>query len=216
MARTVKRPEERRLEIIQAAANLFSVKGYEKTAVNDIIQDIGVAKGTFYHYFNSKEEIADAVIQMVIQESIPVLREIERKEGVAAVEKLLQVTEAFSAKATQAYRDGLMNHLHQEGHSVFHQKMKVQMIKDYVPILTSIVEQGVREGQFHTLYPQQITEFLLVGLHFMLDPSLFACSKEQFNEKVKAVSEIYEKMLGTAPGSFSLVSVYLEELYPAQ
>lgn len=59
LTRTVKKPEERRWELIHAATELFSEHGYEKTSVNDIIQKIGVAKGTFYHYFKSKEEIAD-------------------------------------------------------------------------------------------------------------------------------------------------------------
>lgn len=212
MTRTVKKPEERRWQLIQAATELFSEQGYEKTSVNDIIQKIGVAKGTFYHYFKSKEEIADAVIQAQIEESIPLFQEIAGREGESALDKFLQTTEAFLKKAAKNYQSGLMNALHHESNSLFHQRLKIQMIKDYVPIMSSIVEQGVQEGCFHTGFPEQVTEFLLVGLHFMLDPSLFSCSKERFAEKVKAVEEIYEKMLGAAPGSFSPVTPYFAGL----
>ncbi|MEW9669905.1 TetR/AcrR family transcriptional regulator [Ammoniphilus sp. 3BR4] len=212
MTRTVKKPEERRWELIQAATELFSEQGYEKTSVNDIILKIGVAKGTFYHYFKSKEEIADAVIQVQIEESIPLFQEIAGRKGEPALNKFLQVTEAFLQKAAKNYQSGLMKVLHHERNSLYHQRLKIQMIKDYVPIMAGIVEQGVQEGCFHTSYPEQVTEFLLAGMHFMLDPSLFSCSKEQFTEKVRAVGEIYEKMLGAAPGSFSAVTPYFAGL----
>jgi AcrR family transcriptional regulator len=60
--RVIKEPEERRNEILDTAETLFFTKGYGKTTVNDILQAIGIAKGTFYYYFKSKEEVMDAVL----------------------------------------------------------------------------------------------------------------------------------------------------------
>ena len=54
MARTVKEPDVRRNEILDVAQQFFYTKGYEQTSVHDIIDQIGIAKGTFYHYFGSK------------------------------------------------------------------------------------------------------------------------------------------------------------------
>ena len=60
--RIVKKHNERKQEIINTALKIFIHKGYEKTSVNDILNEIGIAKGTFYHYFKAKEEVLDAVI----------------------------------------------------------------------------------------------------------------------------------------------------------
>ena len=52
----------RRAEIIDAAERRFASQGYLQTSVSEIIGDAGIAKGTFYHYFQSKESVMYAVI----------------------------------------------------------------------------------------------------------------------------------------------------------
>jgi AcrR family transcriptional regulator len=47
----------RRTEILDVAQSLFYRKGYEPTSVQDIITEIGIAKGTFYHYFSAPSKI---------------------------------------------------------------------------------------------------------------------------------------------------------------
>lgn len=106
-----------------------------------------------------------------------------------------------------------MTHLHHKDNVLLHQKMKVCMIKEYVPIISSVLKQGVEEGVFHTDFPDEITEFLLVGLHFMLDPSLFSLTHEQLIAKLDAIDEIYEKLLGAPKGSFPSIKQYFEKLY---
>ena len=68
--RIVKEHDERRNEIITTAEEFFLTKGFNKTTVNDILKRIGIAKGTFYHYFVSKEEVLDAVIGQIIDQEI--------------------------------------------------------------------------------------------------------------------------------------------------
>ena len=60
--RIVKAHDERKNEIIDTAQNLFMTKGYSTCSVAEIIDAIGIAKGTFYHYFKSKEEVLDAIV----------------------------------------------------------------------------------------------------------------------------------------------------------
>ena len=58
MARPVKKsPEQWKKEILDAAQHLFLDKGYEETSVSDIMNLAGGAKGMFYRFFQSKEEI---------------------------------------------------------------------------------------------------------------------------------------------------------------
>ncbi len=60
MARIARAPDERRSEPITCAQKLFYTKGYESTSVSDIVTEVGAAKGTFYHYFESKQAILEA------------------------------------------------------------------------------------------------------------------------------------------------------------
>ncbi|MEK4183428.1 TetR/AcrR family transcriptional regulator [Bacillus sp. FSL K6-1145] len=213
MNRIVKKPEERRSEIISVAKDLFSSNGYENTTISDIIKKIGVAKGTFYHYFKSKDEIADAVIQDSIDSSVQVFKQINNNSDLKAIEKFINIIQFFSQETSNHFSDGLMTHLHHKDNVLLHQKMKVCMIKEYVPIISSVLKQGVEEGVFHTDFPDEITEFLLVGLHFMLDPSLFSLTHEQLIAKLDAIDEIYEKLLGAPKGSFPSIKQYFEKLY---
>ena len=72
--KTVKDAELRRQEILMTAKKLFIKKGYDKTSVNDILKVVDIAKGTFYYYFSSKEEVLEAIIipRFYVQ-SIPIV-----------------------------------------------------------------------------------------------------------------------------------------------
>ena len=57
--RVVKKPEERKAEMVAAAAKLFAQQGFVRTSVSEIVSAVDVAKGLFYYYFTTK---ADMVI----------------------------------------------------------------------------------------------------------------------------------------------------------
>lgn len=57
-----KKAEERRNEILDAADELFGQKGFDGTSTNDLLEKVGIARGTLYHHFKSKEDIMDALI----------------------------------------------------------------------------------------------------------------------------------------------------------
>ena len=61
--RIVKDAKERRNEILDVAERLFCEKGFDNTSTNDILAEIGIARGTLYYHFKSKEDILDAMIE---------------------------------------------------------------------------------------------------------------------------------------------------------
>ncbi len=195
MARITKDPEERRNEIIETAMELFNAKGYEHTAVSDIVKKIGVAQGTFYYHFKSKEEIAEAVIDRYLAEQIVIANKIVTDPDLHAIDKLLSLMhEQLTSMAS--YR-GIKEYVNKESNALLHQKLLIKKITSYVPFLTSIVEQGIKEGVFQVSNPQVVSEFLLIGTHFMFDVGFFQWSQEEFINKLKAMGEITEKLLGT-------------------
>ena len=69
MPRIVKDPDVRRNEILDVAQKQFYQKGYEQTAIRDVIDEVGIAKGTFYYYFNSKLDLLDAMIERMFDQN---------------------------------------------------------------------------------------------------------------------------------------------------
>ena len=59
----MRKGDEKRQELLQAAERLFCQQGYEKTSVQDILNDIALSKGGFYHHFASKEEVLTALCE---------------------------------------------------------------------------------------------------------------------------------------------------------
>ena len=86
MARIVKNPDDRRLEIIRAARELFQAKEYSKTTMQDIMVKLNIAKGTIYHYFSSKEELLEAVVEDLVDQ------ELKRKEELLNSERVINLT----------------------------------------------------------------------------------------------------------------------------
>jgi AcrR family transcriptional regulator len=199
MPRVSKSPEERKKQILDAAMELFQTKGYERTAVSDIVKKIGVAQGTVYYYFNSKHEIADALIERDLSESIAALRRVADAPGTGAVEKLEQVRKLLSQGND---RMDEIEFLHEDRNAMLHQKALVRMIREYAPLAASIVEQGNREGVFHVENPLVVTEFLLAGSQFLFDPGIFQWTEVELQQKLAALDEITEKLLGTEKGTF--------------
>ena len=61
--RVVKKPEERKAEMVEAAAKLFVAQGFVRTSVAEIVAAVDVAKGLFYYYFTTKDDMVKAVVE---------------------------------------------------------------------------------------------------------------------------------------------------------
>lgn len=85
--RVAKEAEERKQEILDAAERLFASKGFDNTSISNILEETGIARGTLYYHFKSKEELLDAVIERMIEGMTARAKEIadRRDTGTAEV-----------------------------------------------------------------------------------------------------------------------------------
>ena len=60
-------------QILEVAYKLFLTKGYNQTSVQNIIDDVQIAKGTFYHYFNSKTELLDELTNNLVEKEAKII-----------------------------------------------------------------------------------------------------------------------------------------------
>lgn len=209
--RVVKEYEERRKEILETAECLFITKGYTKTTVNDILKEIGIAKGTFYHYFKSKEEVMDEIIMRIIKEDVAKAKVIVSNPNIPVLEKLFRVLMEQSPKSGDV-KDKMIEQFHQPNNAEMHQKSIVQSIIHLSPVLAEILEQGIDEGVFSTPYPQETIELLLSSAQVIFDEGLFEWKPEEMMRRVKAYIKMMEVSVGAKEGSFDyMVEVLIKQ-----
>src|SRR5699024_778729 len=175
--RITKNADERRNEIVDVAEKLFKSKGYAHTTIEAIIQEIGVAKGTFYYHFSSKEDVMHAVVMRIVERIVQGARRIVDDNQLTAPEKLMQI---IMGQISQPSEQGdMMDELHHVDNAELHQKSLVESIIHLTPVFTEVIEQGIEEGYFSTQYPKETIEFLLVSAQFLFDDGIFTWSEEE-------------------------------------
>ena len=90
--RLMKEAEERKKEILDIAEQLFIEKGFDNTSTNDILREIGIARGTLYYYFKSKEEILDAVIDRITNQLVEKSKEIFDQKELSVFQRFTMIT----------------------------------------------------------------------------------------------------------------------------
>lgn len=83
------RGDARRDAIVQAARKVCLEKGFSKITVSDIASEVGMTRSLFYHYFEDKEAVADAVLDNVIDEILTTLKQWNQARETGNVNKAL-------------------------------------------------------------------------------------------------------------------------------
>ncbi|WP_289422577.1 TetR/AcrR family transcriptional regulator, partial [Faecalibaculum rodentium] len=86
--RIVKDAAARRSEILDAAEKLFGTKGYDATSTGDILRELGIARGTLYYHFKSKEDILDAMIDRLTHALAARAAEVLDRKDIPVLQRL--------------------------------------------------------------------------------------------------------------------------------
>ena len=226
MARLIKEEEyaARRNEILDSAQRLIYTKGYEKMAIRDILDELQISKGAFYHYFDSKGALLEALLERLLDEAELVLNPIVRDPDLSALDKLHKYYAAAARWKTdrKAYLLALLGVWYADENAIVRQKIFAMTVKRISPIITMIIRQGIQEGSVSTPYPDQASE-LFLSLWQTLGDS-FARLLLEHNEDMRSVettvaayTDALERVLGIPSGSLHLIdTATLEEWFVYQ
>lgn len=194
--RVVKGYDERRSEILTAATQLFQEKGFEKASVSDILKVVGIAKGTFYYYFKSKEEVLEAVVDEATAVLKSRVEAVIDKPNKDPKDKLV---EAFqSMNITDIYGGQLLEDMHKPKNALLHQKSLQAILHEVTPLFTRVVEEGVQAGQFDCPYPKQLIQIVLVAAATLFDEGIFQPDKQEEQQLFEAFHFFLFRQLGIA------------------
>jgi len=221
MARIVKEKEHaaRRNEILDVAQRLVYTKGYEQMTIQDILDDRHISKGAFYHYFDSKGAVLEALVErMVIVEVIPLLTPIVQDAHLAALEKLNRYFDTSSRWkiAKKPFMLELLRVWLADENAIVRQKLFAISAKQVTPLLTEIIRQGIQEGVFTTSYPDQVCHVILYILQGLSDTIIELLLSSETNRDaariesgvtayIAALTDALERVLGAPRGSLNLI-----------
>ena len=191
--RIVKTAEERKEEILDVAEQLFAEKGFDNASTNDIINKIGIARGTLYHHFNSKEEILDAIVDRMISRSIAGARAIIKDTSIPLLDRLSGAFLSLNINTGAGVE--VLEQIHKPQNALLHQKTQERLLGEVVPMIAELIEEGNKSGLFNSRYPLEAAEMVIVYSNMAFD-ELAELSPEQMQEKIMAFIYHTEKILG--------------------
>ncbi|MEL7607319.1 TetR/AcrR family transcriptional regulator [Sedimentibacter saalensis] len=201
--KTVKEGEVRRREILVAARELFVSKGYEQTSVNDILKVVDIAKGTFYYYFSSKEEVLEAIILDIVEEGARRAENVLKDKSVPLVNRIMMAIMAQTPEFEGS--DEIKEEMHKVENTKLERLYLRAMLKRMTPVLEEPVLEGIERDMFHMEYPTECIESILLLGHMMFDCDVFEWKMEDYPKKIKAFLCNVEKMLGTKEGELNVL-----------
>ncbi len=158
--RVVKSAEERKNEILDVAEQLFAEKGFDNASTNDIIKRIGIARGTLYHHFKSKEEILDAIVNRITNAGIARAKIIVSDKTIPLQDRLTGIIMALNVSGD--VQEEVFEQIHKPQNALLHQKMQEHLLSGVVPIITTLIEEGNEIGLFDSKYPAEAAEMIMI------------------------------------------------------
>ncbi len=183
-------------ELLEIAYKLFITKGYDNTSVDEIISEANIAKGTYYYYFTSKEEMLDQVVNNIIEKEVEIAKEYLDKP-LTIEQKLIGVITALRPSDNET---SIVDALNDEKNLKMHKKYNKKINESAIPILKEIVLDGIKNGIFDCDNIDERLKIILIISNELFD-------YESFSKKdVEVFIDTIEKILGSKKGCMNFIS----------
>lgn len=151
-------------KIKEASIRLFEEKGFVETSIQDIVDVIGVTKGTFYYYFTSKEELLMDIHLSYIDDILETQEKIMKDYGKNCKEKLFEIiymlinrVQTQGASAKIFFRE--MKNLREE------RLAKILVKRDQFRLnIEALIQEGIDKGEFRKGLNASIITFAILGM----------------------------------------------------
>lgn len=210
MAKAEGKAPGRKIDIIKTARHLFQTKEYEKTTMQDIMAALDIAKGTIYHYFKSKEELLEAVIEDIVDENIEQMQGVLKEAKGNALQKMKSLVRA--GKVAEENKN-LLEYLHKPGNSAMHTRLLGAILLKQAPLYAELIQQGCKEGTFKTESPLECAEFFLSAVQFLTDIGIYPWSQQDLSRRAKSFPQLIEQLLQAPKGSFQFLIEQVKPTY---
>lgn len=205
----------RRDAFVDSAQRLMATKGYEQLSIQEVITDTGASKGAFYHYFDSKAALLDAVIERMVQQAMALITPIVADAQLPALDKIRTLFDTLARWKLE--RSDLVLALLRvwtaDENAIVREKYRRRSAAIMTPTFGGIVAQGVAEGTFTTAHPERTARVLMgiladaseTAVDLFLAAHAGRISIAQAEEALQAYPEACERLLGLPPDTFPVI-----------
>lgn len=204
----------RREQILDVAQELFFSRGYASTPVARIIEGAGVSKGTFYHYFESKADLLQSIVERVGEQILAAAREATSDPGLDPVEKCNAFFRA-SSRWKAEHRELIMamtRALHTEENVLLRHRLARLNLEVVAEILAEVIQEGVEAGVFTAPHPRETAESIFHLMNgageriaeLLLGLEEDAGNADRLRRSLESLRGGIERLLGTPEGSIQL------------
>ncbi len=207
---------KKKSQLLDIALDLFSKSGYIDTSIQDIITMAGVSKGAFYHYFQSKEDVLDQIIDRYIDEIVELSIKVAENPGLSALEKYELLFSQVQKRriANQEKFMFLLKIMLNEKNCLFINRYTEKTIQMAREPYRKILDQGIAEGVFRINNPEPTAE-LIIRLGTIYRTKLAEMylqgqdppdSIGEISKTIDFIQDTVERLLGVDPGTLRFIS----------
>jgi AcrR family transcriptional regulator len=204
----------RRDAFLDVAQRLVQTKGYDAMSIQDVLDELEASKGAFYHYFDSKQALLEAVVERFGNRSMATMAPILNDPDLPALRKLETVF-AGIARLKAEQKDlmlAVMAIRRSDGNAIVREKVRRVSERLLIPLLSSVVRQGVDEGTIHVSSPEQAATVLMalmlgfqeIALDLFLARQAGTVTYAIARQTFASFNEAFERILGIPQGSLTL------------
>ena len=173
--------EKTKSDILATATRLFQERGWENINIEDIVNEVGVTRGAFYHYFKSRDELVYAVVAQMYLENNP-FTIASKEKGLNALEKLRFVCKHdFNQQMNPAMAKDLKKALDNPVVFKSHFLLSVNYSATFIE---KLLIEGNEDGSMSVSYPKQVAQTLSLLFNLWFDPDILQVSHQEFVDKV--------------------------------
>ena len=189
-----KYPEVTVEKILDVSQRLFYEKGYEKTSIQDIVNELGgLSKGAIYHHFKSKEDILCELEERIFKDNNP-FAVVEKEKNLNGLQKLKYAIELNQKNQAMDENSQITEQfvpLLENPHIL---ASTIQSNRKYFsPCFRKLIQEGIDDGSIKTKYAKELSE-LLPLMELWMMPSVFPASDEEIKHKFEFLKNMFEKM----------------------
>jgi AcrR family transcriptional regulator len=216
MARTVNATLHtvRRVAFLDVAQRLVQTKGYEAMSIQDVLNELEASKGAFYHYFDSKQALLEAVVERFADGAIADLGPVLHDPNLPALGKLERFFAGIARRKAEQ-KDLVLAFVeiwNSDGNAIVREKLRRLTVSRMVPLLSAVISQGINEGVFHAASPDEtavVFVSLMLGFQELANDYLIArqagtITFEVVQRSVASFTGAFERILGIPKGSLTL------------
>ena len=217
MARTVNATlyTVRREAFLDVAQRLIQTEGFESMSIQDLLDELEASKGAFYHYFDSKQALLEAVVDRFADAALITLAPILADKAMPAARKLERIFGRIASfKAQQKeFVLAMIEIWNSDGNAIVREKLRRLTVNRVAPLLTLVIEQGISEGTFAAQSPEEtamVLTSLMQGFQQQANDLFIARQAgtigfDVVQRSVAANTDAFERILGIPKGSLTLM-----------